>query len=297
MTLSSHQNPVRSGPSSPQPLGPDSLAWQLGLPRTALLLAGRALVLQVAHPVIGAGVRDFSNYRDDPWSRLDRTLGSLQVQLFGGERAREESRRLRRLHGAIRGTGFDGEPYRAHDPAAYAWVHLSNFDSLLAFHRWFAPPLRAGEPARLYAEWRQSGRVLGIADDCMPADLDGFRAYVRHMITDTLTGNPTTRELLESLRLDQIGPPPWPLFPPPLWRALRPVGRALLHDATVGTLPAGLRQKLGLSWTAADRHRLRALAVVVRAASIPVPDRLMHYPLAQQARREARRHGLLAVAS
>src|SRR5580658_7706548 len=132
------------------PLGPDSLAWRLGLPRTALLVAGRALLLQTTHPVIGAGVRDFSAFGSDPWGRLERTLTSLQLQLFGGQSAVDEAARLRRLHRGMAGVDFSGEPYRATDPAAYAWVHLSNFDTLLAFHRWFAPPLAAHQREQLY---------------------------------------------------------------------------------------------------------------------------------------------------
>src|SRR5580698_10847417 len=108
------------------PLGPDSLFWQLGMPRTALLLAGRALLLQTMHPVVGAGVRDHSDYRTDPWGRLDRTITSLQIQMFGGQRAVDEAARLREMHKAIRGVGFAGEHYSALQPQAYAWVHLSN---------------------------------------------------------------------------------------------------------------------------------------------------------------------------
>lgn len=272
-----------------QPLGPDSLTWRLGLPRTALLLAGRGLLLQTMHPVIGAGVRDFSTFKSDPWGRLDRTLVSLQLQLFGGTKSVDEAQRLRRMHRAMRGIGFSGEPYSALDPAAYTWVHLSNFDTLLCFHRWFASPLSSGKQERLYGEWRQAGRVLGIRDADMPADLGAFRTYVSDVVAHVLSDNQTARQLLLSLRLDEVGPPPWRLFPEPLWRALRPLGRSVLHDTTVGTLPTSLRQQLGLPWTGADRRRLRGTAVLVRAASAPMPDQLLHYPLAAQARREARR--------
>jgi uncharacterized protein (DUF2236 family) len=244
------------------------------------------------HPVVGAGVRDFSNFRADPWGRLERTLTSLQLQLFGGAGAVDEAQRLRQLHQAIRGIGFAGEPYRALDPAAYAWVHLSNFDTLLRFNRWFGRNLSEPDRQRLYGEWKQAGRVLGIRDEHMPSDLAAFRAYVDDMVTTTLHANDTARDLLASLRLDQIAAPPWRHFPEPLWRVLRPAGRQLLHDTTVGTLPALLRQRLGLSWTAVDRRRLQALALVVKTASLPVPDRLLQYPLAYRAQQEARREAL-----
>ncbi len=281
------QSSQRAGP---EPLGPDSLVWRLGFPRAGLLVAGRALLLQTAHPVVGAGVRDFSDFAADPWGRLERTLRSLQLQLFGGGAAREEAGRLRRLHASFRGTGFDGAPYRAVDPDAYAWVHLANFDSTLAFHRWFGPALRPEEQGRLYAEWRQVGRLLGIGDEHLPADLDGCRRHVRAVVEGTLTDNETVRTLLDSFRLSGVGPP-WHQMPEPVWRALRPLGASFVHDATVGTLPGSLRRRLGLRWTTADRARLQATAVLVRAASLPLPDGIAHYPMGARARREARQAG------
>jgi uncharacterized protein (DUF2236 family) len=272
-----------------EPLGPDSLTWRMGLPRTALLLAGRALFLQTMHPVIGAGVRDHSTFRTDPWGRLDRTLESLQTQMFGGADTVDEARRLRVLHQSIRGTGFDGEPYRALDPEAYAWVHLSNFDTALAFDRWFIRAHDAAARERLYAEWRQVGRVLGIREAHMPADVASLRAYVDDMVTHTLRDNEMARELLDSLRLESVSAPPSWFFPEPLWKLMRPLGRQLLHDTTVGTLPSALRRRLGLSWSSTDRLRLQGLAVAVRHGSRTVPDRLMHYPMAYRARQEARR--------
>ncbi|HVA10473.1 MAG TPA: oxygenase MpaB family protein [Acidimicrobiales bacterium] len=288
MTLSLHQSSAGAGGrTSPVPLGSGSLLWRLGMPRTALLVAGRALLLQTMHPVVGAGVRDFSDFRADPWGRLDRTLTSLQVQLFGDQAAAAEARRLRVLHKEIRGIGFDGARYSALDPDAYAWVHLSNFDTLLCFHRWFGRPLRGDEQRQAYAEWKQAGRVLGVDDRHMPEDVTACRAYVRSMVADTLSDNETARDVLGSLRLDGVAAPPWKLFPEALWRALRPAGRLLLHDATVGTLPGPAREKLGLSWSTADRRRLQGLALVVRAGAVAVPDRLLQYPLAYRAQRVA----------
>lgn len=295
MTFSSPQATVDAGAESvphaaPMPLGPDSLTWQLGFPRTGLLIAGRALLLQVMHPVVGAGVRDFSDFKGDPWGRLDRTLVSLQVQMFGGQGAVDESARLRQLHRSIKGVGFEGERYRALDPGAYAWVHLSNFDSLLAFDHWFARDLNYDRRERLYREWRQVGRVLGIREADMPVDVAGLRAYVADMVEHTLRDNATVREVLASLEMHEVGPPPWPLFPTPAWRALRPLGRFVLHDTTVGTLPPAVRQRLSLEWTPSDQRRLLLLGAAVRAASVPVPGRIMQYPLAYKAQVEARRH-------
>ena len=92
------------------------------------------------------------------------------------------------------------------------------------------------------------------------------------------------------------------MLPRPLWAALKPSGRHLLHDTTVGTLPPALREKLGLEWSASDEQRLQRVAAAVRAATMLVPDRALHYPLAYQAVRAAKRtarglHGLMAKSS
>ncbi len=264
--------------------------WQLGFPRTGLLLAGRALLLQVMHPVVGAGVRDFSDFKTDPWGRLDRTLVSLQVQLFGGAKAVDEAERLRQVHRAIRGVGFDGEHYSALNPGAYAWVHLSNFDSLLVFDQLIAHRLTADAREQLYQEWRQAGRIVGVREEHMPPDLAAFGDYVDDIVANTLTDNPTARDVLTSLRMREVGPPPWPMFPESLWRALRPLGRSLLHDTTVGTLPQMAREKLNLTWKPSDQLRLRAIATTIRTASVPVPEWVLQYPLARQAQRDAKRY-------
>jgi uncharacterized protein (DUF2236 family) len=282
-------------PLAAQPLGPESLTWRLGLPRTTLLLAGRALLLQTMHPVVGAGVRDHSDYRTDPWGRLERTITSLQVQMFGGEGAVAEAARLREMHKAIKGVGFDGNRYRALDPEAYAWVHLSTFDTLLSFNRWFGRKLSAGQQGAAYEEWKQSGRVLGIREKFLPRDLDDFQAYVDTMMATTLEANQTARQLLDTLRLDDIGSPPWRAFPEPFWRSLRPAGRLVLYDTTVGTLPRVLRQKMGVRWSSTDHRRLQSFALVVRTAGRTTPDRLLQYPMGYRAQQAARRSTTLVA--
>ncbi len=270
-----------------RPLGAESLVWQLGFARTALLYAGRALVLQVAHPVVGAGVRDFSNFRADPWGRLDRTIESLLRQMFGGDELVAEAARLRELHRTIKGVGFAGERYSALQPEAWAWVHMSNFDSSVQYFDGIVRPLTLAEKRALFQDWRRIGLVLGIKDHLLPAAYDDVPGYVDATVADRLVPNETCTEVLESLRLTQVGPP-YRAVPAPVWAALKPVGRTVLHDFTIGTLPLGLRERLGLRWTDADERRLERTKTVVRVLSKAVPDRLMHYRPAYRAMRAAR---------
>lgn len=272
-----------------EPLGPDSLTWQLGFARTGLLYAGRALLMQVAHPVIGAGVRDFSEFRTDPWGRLDRSLDSLMRQLFGGPKLVHEAARLREMHKTIKGVGFHGERYSALQPEAWAWVHLSSFDSSVRSVDRLLRPLSIADRRELYAEWRQVGLVLGIKPDHMPASYDGVGAYVEQIVRERLEPNETCFAVLDSLELRSVGPP-HPAVPGWLWNALKPLGRGVFHDATVGTLPAELRAKLGVPWTDADEARLQRTLTTARTISRLTPDRLLHYPRGYRAMQAARRH-------
>ncbi|HEY7969320.1 MAG TPA: oxygenase MpaB family protein, partial [Candidatus Limnocylindrales bacterium] len=100
--------------------GPGSEAWAFN--REAMLLLGagpRALLLQLAHPQVAAGVADHSDFRSDPWARLRGTLRSYLRIVYGtGTAARAEIRRLNGLHRTI-----TGPTYRARDPELSLWVH------------------------------------------------------------------------------------------------------------------------------------------------------------------------------
>ena len=101
--------------SRPDPglYGPDSVAWQLNREAFLLLAAGpRALLLQIAHPLVAEGVDQHSDFRSDPWSRLHNTLRSYLTVVYGTTaQARAEIRRLNNLHRDIAGPNlFDQLP-------------------------------------------------------------------------------------------------------------------------------------------------------------------------------------------
>jgi len=265
----------------------------LGLDRRALLVAGRALLTQVMHPVISAAVEDFSSFRTDPWGRLDRTVTSLVTQVFGGPAAVAEGHRLREVHRSIQGVGPHGSRYSALSAEPYAWTHLSNFDAALVMHDLFGTGLTPEQQRRLYAEWRQIGTTLGIPDRNLPADLDAFHDYVDEMTRLRLEHTRTSSDLLRMLALDDVPPPPSLPLARLLWPLARPLGRFMLRETTIGTLPPTAREKLGLQWSADRERRLRQFAAVVRATAPLVPERVRDYPMAYRAKQAARRYQAL----
>jgi uncharacterized protein (DUF2236 family) len=251
-----------------------------------LLLAPAALILQVAHPVVGAAVMDHSTFPAAPWSRLFRTLMSVDRLVFAPDPiARSESQRLRQLHARIRGVDETGRAYRALDPEAYAWVHLTLVRLFSDVQRTFGPPLTADEHEQLYAEWGQIGRLLGVEDAEVPSDWAAFLHYFDDMVEGRLEGNRAVEAVLNGVAHPEK---PFALVPGIAWRPVagRAGGASLLF--TVGTLPPVLRERLGLSWTAKNEVSLERQAKRLRVFCSVVPSPLFSLSSALPYRLRAR---------
>ncbi|MEU3281018.1 oxygenase MpaB family protein [Streptomyces antibioticus] len=251
------------------------------------LMAPQLLLLQVAHPVVGAGVADHSNFRAEPWPRLIRTLLSLTTVVYGGqEAATAEARRLLRMHAGMKGTDAAGRPYRALDPEAYHWVHATlvkgPVDALTVFGR----GMPADELEEYYRGMRDVGRVWGLKESHLPPDWPSFLAYYDDMVTHRLEYNASVRDVLAELAHPAK---PFRRLPDLFWT---PVARLVAHYAllvTVGTLPPVLRERLHLSWSPRQERALRRFARAVRVLTAFVPPPLRLTLALVLARRAARR--------
>jgi len=252
-------------------LSPQSVAWQLSSDPRGLVLAGRALLLQVAHPTVAAGVREHSRYRNDPWARLERTLDSLYTYLYSAD-AEAEATRLRELHRRIRGVTPDGRRYHALEPEAYAWVHATIVETIVTAQAWCSRALRGERLDRYYAEMREVGRLLGVREHDLPESWEGFLDWYDGMIHARLENSDVVQEVVATL-VRPARPPGLPV-PERVWGvAQRPLGH-LFRLGTVGLLPPVLRERLGLRWSAADDLEMRSLGAALRATDPLVPRRL-----------------------
>jgi len=226
--------------------GPASEAWRLN--REAMLLLGagpRALLLQLAHPSVAAGVADHSDFRADPWHRLAGTLRSFLTIVYGTTAAaRAEIRRLNTLHREITGPG-----YTARDPELSLWVHATLVDSTIAVADAWLEPLSTPRRAAFYAETRPVGRAFGVPEALLPADLEAFERYLADMLgpDGPVRVSAVARELAEVV----LRPPLGPLAP---WLATVPAGAyAWTLWPSVGLLPASVRDDYGLPWGPRER--------------------------------------------
>ncbi len=255
-----------------KPLGPGAVAWYAASDTRFLLVAIRTLVLQVAHPMVGAAVGQQSVYKEDPYGRLWRTAMSVIRQVFGGYEAAEEGLRLLGLHKDIQGVDNQGRRYSAMNPAAYAWVHATMFDAWRLFLRDYGPGLDAEQEDQLFDEWRRVGLLIGCQDRLLPKGIDEFDAYFAEMLP-TLEDNDVVQDLL-------YNGPKAPFFLPQF--VLDWVSRPLLRwqrSFVAETLPDGLVERFRLPRTAHSAKVARRLGAFSHLLGY-IPPILRRSPLA-----------------
>ncbi|WP_446664083.1 oxygenase MpaB family protein [Flexivirga sp. B27] len=212
--------------------GPDDPIWRVHLDAAMFVGGIRALLLQALHPLAMAGVEDFSNYRDDPWGRLQGTSNFVSTTTFGTiPDAEQLLARVRSIHRRVHGT-FEGVPYRADDPHLLAWVHAAEADSFLTCFRAFGGGTLTDTEADTYVA--QIGSVsMRLGFEGAPTSVAGLEQTLESFRPE-LRGTASARSALHFIT-----------WKPPLPVSARPAYLSLVAGA-VGTLPSYARQMLGI---------------------------------------------------
>jgi uncharacterized protein (DUF2236 family) len=252
-------------------VGPDSVTWRFASDARLYLVMLYPLLLQVAHPTVGAGVRDFSDFDDRPWQRLLRTLDYVSLLVYGGEDAIAGGRRLRTLHKGFKGVREDGERYYALEPDAYAWVHATLLHGYVAGHQQFGHRMNWEETETFYREYRNLGRLIGVRPRDLPDTWSEFLTYFDWVSRNELVITDSVTRVLRSVQM--AGPPPLPM-PDPLWRMARLPARRALWIGGIGLLAPDLRRRLDIPWSTSDERAFRSLGALTRAMTPVMPKRL-----------------------
>ena len=281
--------------------GPGSEAWRLN--REAMLLLGagpRALLLQIAHPLVAAGVAEHSDFRSDPWARLSGTLRSYLRIVYGtAPAARDEIRRLGELHRGIRGDVLEpaarerlGRLYSALDQELSLWVHATLVDSTIAAYDAWIAPLPWEQRARYYLETLPVGRAFGIPDALLPPDLAAFERYLEGMLgpRGPVEVGEAARELAGAILHPPLGPAasaagaPFTLLAP-LLEAIPSRAYSWLFWPSIGLLPLTVREGYGLPWGLRQRVTSAWLVATWQAWRPMLPQTFRQMPQALRADR------------
>jgi uncharacterized protein (DUF2236 family) len=266
--------------------GPASMMWQVDREAAIFLGAGRALLLQLAHPWVAAAIAQHSRALDDPIGRFHRTFGIVFTMVFGSlDQAFAAARRLHRRHAAIlgrlpqaAGRFAAGTPYRANDVAALRWVHATLAETAPIARELVFAPLTQEARERYWAESRLFAGLFGIPEAELPRDWAGFAAYSEAMQSgDTLAVGDDARRFAAALFRGRLSPPFW-------YRAV-----------TAGLLAPRWREEFGLPYGAAERRSAeRAVGMLRRLTPwLPPPLRFVGPYREARARLAGRRPGPL----
>jgi len=252
--------------------GPASVTWRVHADPLLMLAGLRALLLQATHPLAMAGFVHHSNFRDDPWGRLNRTAEYIGVTTFGTTlEAMQAGARVRAIHSRVAGVTSDGAGYRADDPDLLAWVHCCLVASFLDVVRRGGLALRPQEQDAYIAEQVRSAVLVGLEPEHVPRDRAGLAGYFQ-AVGPALRVTPAAR----SAALLVLAPP----MPAAIALATpaRPAWVAMAGLA-FASLPAWVRQMYalpdlpgtaGLNQAGATLG-LRALRVTLRGVQAMVP--------------------------
>ncbi|OXM45981.1 hypothetical protein CFP71_37465 [Amycolatopsis thailandensis] len=283
--MTTSQAPAETAQVRLAPPGPGSLSWDLVGRWAILTMSLRLIVLQTAHPVVGAGVDGHSDFRSEGVSRFFHTVRSLQRLVYSPLiQSSAEARRLRAVHRPIHGVDGQGREYRGLDPDAYAWVHATLFEAAVALSELSGEPLGEDEQERFYGEWRALGAVMGLRRKDLPETVAGFREYFRETVESRLEVNDVVRDLLDPAAIRPLPPPHVPVF---LWDRVWPPFRRLAVGLTIPTLPESYLRRLGIEVTEADRRHTQRFFAGLGALVNFLPESRRYLPFAAAARRSA----------
>jgi uncharacterized protein (DUF2236 family) len=249
-----HDDPNVYGgpPGDPGLIGPGSLSWEINADLASVSQAGLpAIVLEILHPSVVAGVQDLSNYREDPFQRARATLGYVLTTTFGNtEAATALIEHVKHVHSYVNGTRPDGVPYRALDPELIGWVHTCIPWMIMRAFEHTKRPLSQAERDRYLAEQAVIGRMGGA--DRVPTTAAELDDYVEAM-RPRLSVNAQTREFIDFL----ITSPFFGDLPGPLDRQLH---RFAIY-AGMSRAPQWARELIGFDHPSAMARRLMAPAL------------------------------------
>jgi uncharacterized protein (DUF2236 family) len=264
--------------------GPESITWKINREMIVVAGWGRAILLQLAHPAVAAGVHGHSSYRGSLLSgfrRLRSTVGAMLSLAFGDmEQMITAAARINAIHDRVRGrvppplppasregAPGEGEAYSAHDPDLQRWVHATLLESVPLTYELLVGPLTVRERDRYCSEAAIMEPLLGMPAGWLPRDSAELEAYMGDMLAGgRIVVTDTSRALARAL-----------LYPP-RWYVAWPVFRAM-QLITIGSLPPSIRRAYGFEWRTRDERAFARWTALLRTSLRLLPPLAREWPM------------------
>lgn len=281
MTSGSQSNGARASGTSLGAAG-SPICDRVNGERLVVLGWPRAILMQLAHPLVAAGVCTHSSVRDGaaaPIYRLHATVTAMLGIAFGTADERNAViARIRQIHTRVNGQLAEdvgpfprGTPYSADDPDLLLWVHATLIDTSLLFYERLVGDLNDDERNEYCRVSAGVAIELGACPSDVPRDWNAVQDYMQRMLGSPTTTVGTDARLVASVLMHA--------------KALRiawPVS-SLVTRMTIGSLPAGLRAQYGFLWSGADATSLSRLMARVKRVRRATPDTAARWAVARRA--------------
>jgi uncharacterized protein (DUF2236 family) len=248
---------------------PGSVSWKINREMIVVAGWGRAILLQLAHPAVAAGVHHHSSFRGSLLSsfrRFHSTVGAMLKLTFGDtEQVIDAAAGINAIHDRVR-----GETYSAHDPDLQRWVHATLLDSIPRTYEQLVGALTDAERDRYCIEGAIMEPLLGMPAGWLPRDAAHLDAYMRGMLSG---GSLVVTEASRSLARAVLFPPRWYL----MW----PVFRAL-QVLTIGSLPPSIREAYGFEWGGRQQRSFARWTTALRAVLRLLPRFAREWPMSRR---------------
>lgn len=224
---------------------------------TPVAAGGRAILLQIADPVVGTGVRQHSDFARRPQQRLAHTLMFVYAVVIGTDAdAAVATAFVNRAHRSVAG---------ADEVDRQRWVAATLFDSARQALALLAEPLSDDEAERVLAAYAPIATALRVPADGWFDSVAVFDAYWERTLP-TLRVTDDARGIVRDLLHPRFAP---------LWVRL---AMPLVRVVTVGMLPDALRSQYGFAWGPREQRRFRRAVRSVRGVRALVPGWALRMP-------------------
>ncbi|HEV8671519.1 MAG TPA: oxygenase MpaB family protein [Candidatus Limnocylindria bacterium] len=246
----------------------DAVARRLNRELFVALGSTAAVLLQIAHPLVAAGVDQHSDFRHDPFGRFHRTANTSLDAVFGTTaRARRALRRIDARHISVQGTSVDGRRYDARDPRLLLWVQATLVLTSLRWYERVAGRLPPADRQRYWDEGKVFARELGVPDNLFPPTIGDLERYERDMLGTAVVPDITSRIVARTVLH------PFAIVPDVLYWPTDVI--------TAGLLPPSLRVAFELRWATPERVFFRLVIGALRIWRALAPKWLAFVPHAR----------------
>lgn len=280
---------TRSTPPTFEPieLGLDSLLWRWADRRMGFtgLTAG---LLQLMYPQLGAGVVDHSDFFNDPWDRVIRSIPQILDVVYAGPDAEAAGRRVRNYHRRIKGTDYLGRPYDALAPETFWWAQATFQHSIHQIADRFSHHTPTPEEReQLYLEGVEWYRRYDVSMDPVPPNHAAFVTKWSQYCTQELEMTPAAERVLDmSLHGRAEDLPGLPSWTAPIQRyLLTPIFRL----TQIGGLPRVVRDRFDIPWSLQNQVELDLFERFVRRTWWLLPEAARLAPEGLAARRREKK--------